>query len=156
VYRAGAAVSPEDFDDLRRDRKTIEGDIEYRPFEGNPDVWVFEGVEVSNNLGHTVFLNGAYDRRTGHIKFNFVLRNKGKQAGGPICRLEIKGKDHPPAGRTHKHHVCTNHCVRRHLPHAIPRPELEDCDLRTAWDTLCRQANIDHTGKFSPPPERGK
>jgi hypothetical protein len=135
--------------------KVIEDDIEFRPFEDNSELWVFDGVLVTNDLGHKILLNGAYDSRTKYIKFNFVLKRLGRQESGPICRLEIRGKIHPGAGRTHKQDVQGPKCIHDNLPHAVARPDYEACDLRDAWDRLCQQANITHAGQFREP-QRGR
>ena len=73
-------MSPEDFNELRRAPKTIDAGIEYERYEQDAEIWVFADVEVNNYLGHSVFLNGAYDPRTGYIKFNFTLRSIARES----------------------------------------------------------------------------
>ncbi|HJT77233.1 MAG TPA: hypothetical protein VJ739_08525 [Gemmataceae bacterium] len=149
-------MTRDEFEELRRSPKTIEGDIAFYPYEQDAEVWVFEGIKVENHLGYTLFLNGAYDPRTGYIKFNFALKAEGRRQSGPICRLEVRGKVHRDAGRTHKQDLREPRCMRRNLPHAVARDELEKLGLRQVWETLCRQANIDHTGQFTEPPVKGR
>ena len=161
-------VTPEEFRALRdAPGKMIEADIEFQPMADASEIWEFRDVPVENQFGYAISVNGTYDPRIGYIKFNFVLRDgvkrkgrRGKQQGrgraGPICRLEIKGRVHPGAGRTHKQAVTTPTCVRDNLPVAEARPDLEKLGLREAWGWLCQQAKIEHKGQFIVPPTGGK
>ena len=146
-------MTRDEYKDLRKSPKTIEADIEYARYDEESKLWVFEGVEVENQLGHTIVLNGRFDHRTGEITFNVVLKSKVAKEGGPICRLDVNGTIHPGAGRTHKHDLLDPTCARRNLPHATERPDLASKTLFEVWDDFCKRAKIDHRGKFIPPPE---
>ncbi len=128
--------------------KTITADITYSNKDSS-DVYSFGQVRVYNDLGIEVILNGSYIPDIPTIKFNFhsVI------AGGAICRVEINGKPHKDAGRTHKHSVQYDSCARRNLPIAVARPDLEGKTLLEIWNYLCEQANIEHIGRFIEPPE---
>jgi len=149
-------VTREEFEELRKSAKTIEDNIEYHRYDQDSKVWTFTGVRVINHLGYTVKLNGAYDPRTRYIKFNFVLVGVGKKQGGAICRVEVRGKVHPGAGRTHKQCVKEGTCMRRNLPYAVQALEFDSYGIRQVWETICTRANIDHTGTFFEPPEAGR
>lgn len=73
---------------------------------------------------------------------------------GPICRLDLDGPAHRPAGRTHKHSLQDERCPDRNLPDGvIDRPDLSGSTLRRAFQELCRMANIVHNGAFEAPDE---
>jgi hypothetical protein len=139
------------FEELRRlPGKVIEVNLAYsRRKKNEPDLVEFEGAKVQNALGWNLLLNGSYDRRTRATIFNFFV-----EGVGPICRVEVNSTIHGDAGRTHKHELKTERCPRQNLRECVmPRPELEDKTPRQIWDTICRQANIDHTGGFEDPSE---
>jgi hypothetical protein len=108
----------------------------------------FERVVVQNAVGIELFLNGSYVPDIPSLKFNFSVRGV-----GAICRIEINSKEHPPAGRTHKHTLETESCPRLNLPNAVQRPDfdLSRQSPREIWEIICREANIVHAGEFREP-----
>jgi hypothetical protein len=132
--------------------KTIASDIEFIPHKFSTSSLIFEQVEVSNSLGYELILNGSFVPAIPAIKFNFSI----KSAGGSICRIEINGKLHREAGRTHKHDLRTENCPRKNLPFADARSDL-DLSKQSAseiWAIICKEANIIHTGVFKDPSRR--
>jgi len=127
--------------------KEIDVDIEFVKDKNlDQNVVVFEGASLRNSFGFEIVVNGWYNHKTRHTKYNFVL-----QGVGPICRVEVNGPVHGDAGRTHKHELQTESDPRRDLPNAIPRLDLVDCGPRELWEDLCKRAHIDHTGRFVDP-----
>jgi hypothetical protein len=107
---------------------------------------VFSNVQIENSLGVDVRLNGTYKPGVPALSLNVTVRGV-----GPICRLEVNGTVHGPAGRTHKHDLRTERCPRRNLPHAEPREDLTELSPAEVWEVLCREANIVHLGRFVDP-----
>lgn len=129
--------------------KTITADIEFVSNRSHSSSLIFEQIEVSNSLGYEVILNGSFVPAIPSLKFNFSI----KSAGGPICRIEVNGKVHRQAGRTHKHDLRTESCPRKNLPFADARPDL-DLSKQTPseiWAVLCAEAGITHIGEFRDP-----
>ncbi|MFC7331954.1 hypothetical protein [Rhodocista pekingensis] len=73
---------------------------------------------------------------------------------GPICRLEVDGRPHKPAGRSHKHALHTPDCPRENLKRGvIDRGDLNGQSLKAVFDAFCRMAHIIHVGELIVPPE---
>lgn len=126
--------------------KLIRGDIRLIQTRPTAPLWTAEGVRIENALGFDAKLNVTFNPRTGGKTFNVSVRGI-----GPICRLDIDGHLHPPAGRTHKHGLRTPGCPDRNLPHADPRPELTGASLEEAFVAFCAMASIRHEGRFLGP-----
>lgn len=124
--------------------KEITADIVFQT--ENPETFSFADVQVANELGVDLILNGRYKPNLPAVKFNFYVRGV-----GPICRIEVNSTMHGAAGRTHKHDLQQESCPRRNLPHAIPRPDLEPMAIQEVWATICEQARIIHRGKLIGP-----
>jgi len=109
---------------------------------------ILEPVKVFGS-GYDIVLNGSYIPGIPSIKFNFSIIAE----GGPICRIEVNSTVHKKAGRTHKHSLQSDSCPRKNLPHADARPDLDLSKQtpREIWETLCREANISHEGRFIDP-----
>ena len=121
--------------------KEINQNIVYRM--ESPVTLSFDNVAVSNSLGIDLVLNGVIKPGIPQYKFNFHVRGV-----GPICRVEVNGKIHGTAGRTHKHDLQMESCPRMNLPHAVARPDLAAMTVEEVWATICRQAHIKHLGKL--------
>jgi hypothetical protein len=121
--------------------KEINQNIIYRM--ENPVTLSFDNVPVSNSLGIDLVLNGVIKPDIPQYKFNFQVRGI-----GPICRVEVNGRIHKPAGRTHKHDLQKESCPRLNLPRAVARPDLEAMSVEEVWEAICRQARIKHLGKL--------
>lgn len=130
--------------------KRIAADIVFQQRKETSPNLTFDEVVVENRLGFDVVLNGTYKPALPAVTFNFVLRGV-----GPICRVCVNGTIHRGAGRTHKHDLRHDDDTKGHknLPEAVARPDLEGRSAREVWETLCRQANIVHSGAFVDPEE---
>jgi hypothetical protein len=148
VQRRESPVNRHEFDQLRKSKgKEITADIEFvQDKHLDEAIVVFDGAVLTNPFGLEIVVNGSYNRKTGHIKYNFVLLGT-----GPICRVEVNGAVHRDAGRTHKQHLDNDRDPDKNLPHAIPRPDLEGFGPKEVWEDLCKRACIDHTGSFVDP-----
>jgi hypothetical protein len=144
---SGVLMTRDEFTELRRAPKEISADIQFRPTKKFGDGWLFvEDMPVGNQLNYDLFLDGRYNSITKTLIFNFKIRGV-----GPICRMEVNGKIHRDAGRTHKHDLIHESDSRKNLPNAQHRPDLENKTPREVWEILCRQAKIEHTGNFVDP-----
>src|SRR5207253_450862 len=134
-WRIGATMNRQEFEELRDlPDKTIVDDIVFTPNRQISTTLGVEHIQVINSLGLEVLLNASYIPDIPSVKFNFHVTGV-----GAICRLEVNGAVHKPAGRTHKHSVRTDSCVRKHLPFADARPDLDFKiqTLKQIWDILC-------------------
>lgn len=110
---------------------------------------LFGPVPVYNSLNIEVMLHAHFNPNIPSLTFNFSV----KDAGGPICRVDVNGNIHGNAGRTHKHELMTPDCPRLNLPTANARG---DFDLTTmtpheVWNIVCAEANITHRAGFQNP-----
>ncbi len=140
-------MTRQDFEKLRDlPNKEITSDIAFEKKKETTPNLVFDQVPLDNSLGVDIVLNGTYKPAIPSVTFNFVLRGV-----GPICRLCVNGTFHKNIGRTHKHELVRDDDPRLNLPIAIAQPDLDGKSMKEIWATLCRQANIIHTGKFIDP-----
>jgi len=128
--------------------KLVRDDIEFKPLAKASPNLVVEPIPVENDLGWDLRLNATYRPSILAVTYNFAVRGI-----GPICRLDVNGRIHPGAGRTHKHDLLLESDPARNLPHAVARPDLEGKTLRAIWEILCEQAAINHVGAFIDPGE---
>lgn len=143
-------MNKNEFDQLRSlQDKSIIADITFSAKrDSGSDNLVFDQIQVQNKLGYDVFLNGTFKPSIPSLVFNFVVRGV-----GPICRVCVNGMDHKDVGRTHKHELIADNDPNSNLPTAIRRPDLDlqKQSVTEIWQTLCKEANIVHTGSFSEP-----
>ena len=126
--------------------KHIAADIEFVASKATSPNLTFDGIRVENELGLDVFVNGTYKPEIPSFSFNFRVGQL-----GPICRVSVNSMHHKGVGRTHKNDLRDETDPRLNLPVAIARTDLEGKTTREVWEILCRQARIEHTGKFVAP-----
>ncbi len=140
-------MNRQEFEQLRDlPAKKIAADIIWTaPRDGRPNL-IFEQVELENDLGLDVVVNGTFKPDIPSVTFNFVLRGV-----GPICRVDVNGTIHGDAGRTHKHDLRRDTDPRNNLPTAVARADLDGKAAREVWEDLCERAKIAHAGQFTDP-----
>ncbi len=128
--------------------KIIHSDLEFTPSKFSSVSLVCEQIEVTNSLGYDLVLNGTFVPTIPSIKFNFAIKGI-----GAICRIEVNGKIHREAGRTHKHDLKNENCPRKNLPFAEARSDLDLSKQTPAdiWQKICEESGIVHTGTFRSP-----
>jgi hypothetical protein len=127
--------------------KAIVGDIRLQEQRAVRPLLRAEDVRIENSAGVDLRLTLTYNPQTGSKSVNVHVPGL-----GPICRLEVDGQRHPPAGRSHKHSLRSADCPRANLPHDVaPRPELSGKLLHEVFEEFCRAANIEHGGMFHSP-----
>ena len=66
-----------------------------------------------------------------------------------MCRLDVDGSAHRPAGRSHKHALQSERCPDRNLPEEVTdRPDLSGNSLRDLFDVFCELGMIRYEGSF--------
>jgi hypothetical protein len=141
-------VDRQDFEALRDiPDKVIRGDIRLVQRRQTLPAMVADNVEIENSSGTVLKLNISYNPEVGSKTFNVTA------AGiGPICRLDVDGPAHRPAGRSHKHSVQTDRCPDRNLPDGvIERADLAGKSVADLFAIFCQIANITHEGTFHSP-----
>lgn len=126
--------------------KRVREDIRFVESNDSRPNRVFSDIQIENSLGLDVRVNGTYKPDIPALSLNVTVRGV-----GPICRVEVNGTIHGPAGRTHKHDLRVERCPRKNLPHAVARPDLVELSPREVWEVLCREARIAHVGHFVDP-----
>lgn len=107
---------------------------------------VADGIMIGNALDIPLRLNISFNPESGAKTINVVI-----QGVGPICRLDVDGPAHRPAGRCHKHSLQTARCPGRNLPDAvIDRPDLSGKPITEVFQHFCELADIQYTGSFEP------
>lgn len=129
--------------------KTISTDIRFVRRAMLAPVLVAEGIRIDNDGDVELMLSMSYNERIGAKTINVYVPGI-----GPICRLDVDGNAHRPAGRSHKHSLQQERCPERNLPQAVcDRPDLAGSSLREVFTDFCRTANISHQGQLEAPDE---
>jgi hypothetical protein len=131
--------------------KKITGEIRLSKPKNTAPTMVAEGIHISNTAGATLLLNINYNPVVGSKTLNVV------QVGvGPICRLDVDGPPHRPAGRCHKHSLQTPRCPDRNLPDNVSdQPQLSGKTLTELFEGFCKMAQIEFEGTLQAPDEVG-
>lgn len=124
--------------------KVIRGEIRLVARRQTSPALVAENIVIENDSGIALKLNISYNPEVGSKTFNVTA------AGiGPICRLDVDGPAHRPAGRSHKHSLQTDRCPERNLPDNVhDRPDLAGKTVTELFKIFCEMADIAHMGTF--------
>lgn len=129
--------------------KVIRGDIRFAQRQATAPALVAENVVIENDAGVELRLNINLNPKVGSKTFNVVV-----QGLGPICRLDVDGTVHRPAGRSHKHSLQTERCPDRNLSDGVvDRAELSGKSVAELFDVFCQMAQISHQGQLIVPKE---
>lgn len=141
-------VNRADFEAIRDiPGKVIKGDIRLSAKKQTSPALVADGIVIENAAGAQLKLNISYNPQSGAKTFNVTVAG-----GGPICRLDVDGPAHRPAGRGHKHSLQTERCPDANLPDGVAdRPDLLGKPISELFEIFCEMAKIDHEGTFYPP-----
>lgn len=127
--------------------KVIRGNIRLAASRQTRPVLVAENIVIENGGDITLRLNISYNPEVGSKTFNVTAAGV-----GPICRLDVDGPAHRPAGRSHKHSLQTERCPERNLPDGVDdRADLAGKPLTELFALFCKMAHISHEGTFIAP-----
>jgi hypothetical protein len=92
-----------------------------------------DGIIIENTAGVEARPTISYNPEVGSKTFNVHVPGM-----GPICRLDVDGPAHRPAGRCHKHSLQTERCPDRNLPDGVwDLPDLSGKSVRELFDIFC-------------------
>jgi hypothetical protein len=129
--------------------KVIKADIRFSQKKQAAGIFTADGIEIENSRGISLKLNIRFDPEIGSKSVNVVAIGV-----GPICRLDVDGPAHRPAGRSHKHSLQTERCPDRNVPdEVIDKPEFTGMTVKEVFSAFCVMAKITHDGTFTPPSE---
>lgn len=127
--------------------KVIRVDIRLAARRQTQPALVAENIVIENDSGVALRLNISYNPEVGSKTFNVTAAGV-----GPICRLDVDGPAHRPAGRSHKHSLQTDRCPERNLPDNVgDRADLAGKTVTDLFAIFCQTADIAHLGTFFPP-----
>lgn len=129
--------------------KIIRGDIRFVQRKATAPEVVAENLIIENAAKTDLRLSIRYNPQVGSKTFNVFMPGT-----GPICRLDVDGPAHRPAGRSHKHSLQGERCADRNLPDGvIDRADLSGKSLRALFVVFCELGQISHDGQFIAPDE---
>lgn len=110
-----------------------------------------ENILIENSASADLRLSITYNPEVGSKTFNVHVHVQGL---GPICRLDVDGTPHRPAGRSHKHSLKCNRCPDRDLPDGVvDRPDSSGKSIRELFAIFCEMGRISHQGELFAPDE---
>jgi hypothetical protein len=145
----GGILNRHDFESLRDlPGKTIRADIRFAQKRQTSPLLVIEDLKIENSLDLDVRLSIHFNPEVGSKTINVH-----RPGVGPICRLDVDGAPHRPAGRSHKHSLQSERCPDRNLPDGvIDRPDLAGQSLQDVFRAFCQMSQINYQGTFEDPP----
>ncbi|WAS93277.1 hypothetical protein [Nannocystis punicea] len=124
--------------------KVIETNIKLSQRANTAPARVADGIVIQNSSGVALRLNISFNPESGAKTLNVCAAGV-----GPICRLDVDGPAHRPAGRSHKHSLQTPRCPGKNLPTGVQdRPELSGQTISELFLLFCKLAKIEHRGTF--------
>ena len=124
--------------------KKITQDVKFRRSAPlRPNV-IADDVVIENTAGTELRLTVHYNPERGSKTFNVHVPGV-----GPICRLDVDGPAHRPAGGTHKH-SCQGPTDPNLRDGVVDRPDLSGKPLVELFSTFCQMAKIEFTGMIEP------
>ena len=127
--------------------KVIRQDIRFSKRQATAPAVAAEGIAITNAGSVELRLNITFNAEVGSKTFNVHVPGV-----GPICRLDVDGTPHRPAGRSHKHALQSERCPDRNLPDGVvDRADLSGKSVRELFDVFCAIGNIEYIGAFESP-----
>lgn len=127
--------------------KAIHGEIRLVARRQTSPALVADNIAIENSAGVDLRLNVSYNPEVGSKTFNVI-----EVGNGPICRLDVDGTVHAPAGRSHKHSLQTDRCPASNLPNGVvARPDLAGQSPAEVFAAFREMAGIAFDGTFVVP-----
>lgn len=129
--------------------KSISGAVKFKKSKNTSPAVRAEDIVIENSAGLELMLDVMWNPKRGSKTFNVTA-----VGAGPICRLDVDGPPHRPAGQSHKHSLKTPACPDENLPLDVKdMPHYSGKSVRDLFDEFCGMANISFTGTFEAPDE---
>jgi hypothetical protein len=132
--------------------KVIRADIAFAARRQTSPAVVAENIVIENSLGTPLRLHISYNPEVGSKTFNVVAATD--TGTGAICRLDVDGPAHRPAGRCHKHSLQTERCIepsQNLRTNVQDMPALSGRSVTDLFSLFCTMAQITHVGTFTDP-----
>jgi hypothetical protein len=132
--------------------KVIRADIVLTPRRQTSPSLVAENIEIENALDIPLRLNISFNPEVGSKSFNVVAATD--TGTGAICRLDVDGPAHRPAGRCHKHSLQAERCIepsQNLRTNVQDMPHLTGMSIRELFGHFCTMAQINFSGTFTEP-----
>jgi hypothetical protein len=127
--------------------KRVIGDIRLAQSRATHPLMVAENIRIENADGVDLRMSVTHNPEIGSTTVNVHVPGT-----GPVCRLDIDGPAHRPAGRCHKHSLQSERCPSRNLPDDVAdRGDLSGKSAREVFEAFCAMARIVHEGTFVEP-----
>lgn len=127
--------------------KVVAGEIRFKKSKNTAPALRAEDVVIKNTAGVELLLDISWNPVRGSKSFNVTAVGT-----GPICRLDVDGPPHRPAGSSHKHSLRTPQCPGENLPLQVSDvPEHGGKSMRALFDVFCSMAKISFSGTFEEP-----
>lgn len=139
-------MNRQEFEELRElPGKVIEDDIRFVAKRAASPILIAE-ANIKNDRNIDAKLTITFNPEIDAVSFNVST------SAGPICRLDMRGHNHPPVGRNHKHALQNERCPDRNLPDQVGDfSKVSHLDLRGLFDYFLSMAKIEHVGTLIPP-----
>jgi hypothetical protein len=137
------------FNDFWNSQKSIIEDV-YFGKSSHAHTYIFEGLGFVGEHCEGMRVTGEYDCRTGGMTFHFYQKGI-----GAVRRFCLGNNGHPGVGRYHEHILQkdSDALAPSNLPYAISRDDFKGLDPFVAWNKICTEGSIFHTGVFNDPRE---
>jgi hypothetical protein len=127
--------------------KSIEGDIALSPPMAGAAYLESEKIPILNSEDVPAFVVVRWNPQTDSKTVNVAVRGV-----GPICRLDVDGRIHEPAGRHHKHSLRSAACPEENLKRDLQRrDDLAGATIQQVFAEFCRIAGVEHVGTLKVP-----
>ena len=139
-------MNRQEFEELRDlPGKAIDGDIRFVAKKTASPILIAE-ANIKNDRNIDAKLTITCNPEIDVVSFNVST------SVGPICRLDIRGHNHPPVGRNHKHALQAERCPDRNLPDEVTDfSAISNLSVRELFERFLGMAKIKHNGVFAPP-----
>lgn len=143
---SGFPMTRTEFEALWDAEKAVIQDVNFVPAKGIFNRFIADGIEVIGTAYLGLQICMQYNCETAGLTCNFTVKGL-----GAIHRYCLNCTIHGGAGRFHEHEILYGDCVKRQLPHVVPRDDLRDKTTEERWRAICQEVNITFSGTFFPP-----
>lgn len=118
--------------------KAINGPIVLKVKPGHAPELYATDIVIQNSAEADLLMDVSFNPETDKKTVN--VRERGV---GPICRLDVDGPPHRPAGGCHKHSLQKPDCPKNNLPLEVgDRTDLSGKSIQEVLDEMCKLGSI--------------